>query len=78
MDFFAVSYEIAEGVSPMFRLLIALMTLAAMAQFGMTVSDLRKCRSRACIQRIERRSRDVLSIDWKPISMFPDEASRAR
>jgi hypothetical protein len=60
----------------MFRLLIALMTLAAMAQFGMTVSDLKKCRSRACVQRIERRSRDVLKIDWKPISVWPSERWR--
>jgi hypothetical protein len=60
----------------MFRLLIALMTIAALAQFGMPVSDLRNCRSRACVQRIERRSRDVLRIDWRPISMFPDEAKR--
>jgi hypothetical protein len=62
----------------MFRLLIALMTVAALAQFGMTVSDLRKCRSRACVQRIERRSRDVLRIDWKPISVFSGEARRFR
>lgn len=57
----------------MLKLLITLMVIAALEQFGMTVSDLRKCRSRGCILWIEQRSRDVLRIDWKPISIWPEE-----
>ncbi len=60
----------------MIKILFTLMLIAALSGFGMTLSDVRKCRSRACMQTFEKRSRDVLKIDWKPISVFPEEAKR--
>jgi hypothetical protein len=60
------------------NLLVKLMFIAALAQFGITFSQIEHCHSRQCIQTLEKRSRDVLSINWKPMSVFPDEAKRFR
>lgn len=60
----------------MYRLLILLMATTALNQFGMTFLNLVNCQSRACAKQIETRSRDVLKIDWKPISVWPGEAKR--
>jgi hypothetical protein len=54
------------------------MLIAALAQFGMSLKDLSQCRSMKCVQLFEKRSRDVLRIDWKPVSVFPEEAKRFR
>lgn len=62
----------------MYKLLVALMLFAALSQLGISVSDFRDCHSRACLEMVERKSRDVLKIDWKPISVFPEEAKRFR
>lgn len=60
----------------MLRMLIRLMFLAALIESGIGISETRNCHSRKCLAMIEARSRDVLGIDWKPISVFPDEAAR--
>lgn len=60
----------------MYHLLVLFMLVAALEQFGMKVSAFAHCRSRACLIEIEKRSRDVLQINWKSISVFPDEAKR--
>lgn len=60
----------------MYRLLVLLMLAAALSQLGLSASDVRNCHSRACFQQFEKRSRDVLRIDWKPMSVWPKEASR--
>lgn len=62
----------------MYEILMRLMFVASLAELGMTLSDLRDCHSRACLAQIERRARDVLHVDWKPISVFPEEARRFR
>jgi len=59
-------------------ILVRLMLLAALAQFGITFATFRDCRSRACIARIEKASRDVLKVDWKPIEVWPEEGKRFR
>lgn len=64
----------------MVKILFALMVAAALEQFGqvgrvgMTIYDLRHCRSRTCLKQIEKHSRDVLRVNWKPISVWPEEA----
>ena len=58
------------------NLLVKLMVLAALTQLGITYSQFEHCHSRGCMQMIERRSRDVLNVDWKPMSVFPEEAKR--
>jgi hypothetical protein len=62
----------------MYNLLIKLMVLAALLQLGISADKFFSCRSRQCASRIEKASRDVLKIDWKPISVFPEEAHRFR
>jgi hypothetical protein len=62
----------------MYALLVRLMVLAAVAQFGLSVADLRNCRGRACVLPVQRAALKVLQIDWKPISVFPAEAKRFR
>jgi len=62
----------------MYNLLAKLFLIAALVQIGMSLAEFRNCRSRECVARIEKASRDVLKIDWKPISVFPEEAKRFR
>ena len=62
----------------MYKLLIAIMLAAALPQLGVTLSDFSKCGSRWRLLRIEKRSRDVLRVDSKPISIFPDVGRQFR
>ena len=62
----------------MYSLLIKLMLFSALLQFGISIEDYIFCKSKACRNRIEKASRDVLKIDWKPISIWPKEAQRFR
>jgi hypothetical protein len=62
----------------MYDLLVKLMLLAALAHFGMTLVDFSECHSLECVGRIEGAGREVLKIDWRPISVFPEEAKRFR
>lgn len=60
----------------MYSLLIRLMLLSALFQFGISASDIFECRSRHCLVRLEKASRKVLDVEWKPVSVFPKEAKR--
>ena len=60
----------------MYTLLVRLMFISALLQLGISVSKIENCHSLQCLQTLEKRSRDVLKIDWKPISVFPEEAKR--
>ncbi len=60
----------------MYDLLVKLMVLAALAQLGMGLADIEVCRSKHCLGNLEQRSREILNIEWKPISVFPEEAKR--
>lgn len=60
----------------MFRMFILLVALAISEVAGVKIINLGQCRSRECLQQIEKRSRDVLKIDWRPISVFLNEAKR--
>lgn len=62
----------------MFNLLLRLIILSAVIQLGLKLTDLADCRSKECRSRLERASREVLHIDWKPISVFPEEAKKFR
>lgn len=62
----------------MYQLLIRLMLFTALLQFGINVKEALRCNSRECSNRIERASQEVLKIDWKPISIFPEESRRFR
>lgn len=62
----------------MYDLLVRLIFVSALLQLGISLKDVRECRSRACLVRMDRAVKEVLRIDWKPISMFPEEAKRFR
>lgn len=62
----------------MYNLLIKLMVLAALVQLGISLKDFQNCHSGQCMRNIELRSREVLRVDWKPITVFPNEARRFR
>ena len=59
-------------------LLVRLMFFTALAQFGISLSHIESCHSRACMQTLEKDSREVLNVDWKPLTVFPEEAKRFR
>jgi hypothetical protein len=73
--YFEEAYEPSVGVN-MYKLLVALMLIAALSDLKINVSDFTNCQSRQCVQMVEKRSRDVLKIRWTPISLFPEEAKR--
>ncbi len=54
----------------MYSLLLKLMILSAIAELGMTAKDFSDPR------RIKEKTHRVLNIDWKPISLFPNEAKK--
>ncbi len=60
----------------MYQVLIKLIVGASILQVGIGLTDSQPCSSRECLARIERASRKVLQIDWKPISIFPEESKR--
>lgn len=60
----------------MYSLLIKLMVLATLVSLGMSYTEFQSCHSRDCLRKVEKHSRDILQIDWKPISVFPEEAKR--
>ncbi len=62
----------------MYKALVYLMTLAAFTQLGIQIADLANCQGKACLAHIEKTSRDILKINWRPISVFPEEAKRFR
>ena len=57
----------------MFNLLLRLIILSAIIQLGLRLTDLADCRSKECRDRLERASREVLHINWKPISVLPSK-----
>lgn len=62
----------------MYDLLVKLMFAAALAQLGISESNFVTPRSSKALISTEKRTRDVLRIEWKPISVFPEEARRFR
>lgn len=60
----------------MYEILVKLIVGASLLQLGLDVSRLEKCGSRKCLGHIERANQQVLKIEWKPISLFPQEATK--
>lgn len=58
------------------NLLGKLLLAYALYYLGMSFTEVLECRSGACLNKIEKAKRDVLHIDWKPISIFPEEAQK--
>lgn len=62
----------------MYGLLLKIILIGAFLQLGISMSDVMTCYSRKCTERIADHSKDILKIDWKPISVFPKEAKKFR
>ncbi|MBK9321673.1 MAG: hypothetical protein IPM97_01735 [Bdellovibrionaceae bacterium] len=62
----------------MYNILIKLIIAAALLDLGISFSKMEDCSSRECWAQIQKASRKVTHIDWKPISIFPEEAKRFR
>lgn len=62
----------------MYNLIVKLMIAATLIQLGISLDKFVSCSSRECSSRIEKASREVLKINWKPISVFPEEGRRFR
>jgi len=62
----------------MYEITIKLIVAAALLELGHAAVRHGDIASRAGINRIERASRQVLRVDWKPISVFPEETARFR
>jgi hypothetical protein len=60
------------------NLIVKLILIAALMQFGLSLSSYEKCQSRDCLSRFDRLSRDILKVNWRPISIFKEEAQRFR
>ncbi len=62
----------------MYNLLLKFMLAATLWQLGLKLTDFNNCRDRQCIQELDQSRAKVLKINWKPISVFPNEAKRFR
>lgn len=60
----------------MYNVLIKLIVVASLLELGLSFKDFGDCTPRTCWNRLHRTSHKVLRIDWKPISIFPEEAAR--
>jgi len=54
----------------MYNLIVKLMLAAALAHLGLTHLRSSECYGHSCVQILEKTSRDVLKIQWKPIILF--------
>ena len=60
----------------MYETLVKLIVGASLLQLGLNLKNSGECSSRECLAHVERASRQVLKIDWKPISVFPGESQK--
>lgn len=56
----------------MYNLGLRLMLISALTQLGFQLSEVLYCHSRECSGRLEKASQDVLRVNWKPISVWPE------
>ena len=60
----------------MYKLWVGLMVAAAFGQLGLSWRDFTECRGRGCLVKLVKARDRVLRVDWKPMSVFPEEAAR--
>lgn len=58
------------------ELLLKLFIAAALLDFGHALLNPKTQSSRSGLERIDQATREILKIDWEPISVFPGEAKR--
>lgn len=57
------------------ELIIKLLIAAALLDLGFSLKDV-DCHSLQCLANLQRASLQVVKIEWKPNSVFPQEALR--
>ncbi|MBK9322427.1 MAG: hypothetical protein IPM97_05645 [Bdellovibrionaceae bacterium] len=62
----------------MYQILVRVIVLAALVELGMTAEGFKNCRSRQCLERVQKAAVRYSKVDWKVISVFPGEAERFR
>ena len=62
----------------MYGVLIKLIVVVSLMELGITFSRSGDCVSRVCWTRLQRASREVVRVEWRPISVFPEEGRRFR
>ncbi len=60
----------------MYRLLVRLMVMAALMDLAKAGISLSECTGKGCLKSVEAAQRAVLKVDWRPISVWPEEANR--
>lgn len=58
------------------NLLLRLYLIAALMQLGISLKDISSLSNKNHLNKIDSASHKILKIDWKPISVFPNEARR--
>ena len=58
------------------ELLLKLFIAAALLDFGHSLLRPDALSTHSGLDRIDQATREVLKIDWKPISVFPEEAKK--
>lgn len=58
-------------------IIIKILIAAALLDLGFSLKDL-DYRSGQCLAKLQRASIQATKIDWKPISVFPEEAKKFR
>jgi hypothetical protein len=62
----------------MYELFVKAVITAALIQFGISTWEFENCHSQKCLRKIEDKTRVVLKINWKPVSIFEHEANKFR
>lgn len=62
----------------MYDLLVKLMLVSALIELGLSQADKQNGHGFHDGRTFEQTSRSTLNIDWKPISIFPDQGRRFR
>lgn len=60
----------------MIKYYFALILIVMLAYHKIELEDMVDCHDHQCVLKLEEAAMDVLRVDWKPISVFPEDATR--
>lgn len=60
----------------MYVIMIRIIVLAALIELGLSAQSLKDCLPRQCLGQLHKAFMQITNVDWKPISVFPNEAKR--
>ena len=62
----------------MYDWFIRLVLVSGFIELGLSLGDFAKCSRGQCPEKLQTAKNAILKIDWKPVSIFPEEAKRFR